>query len=440
MKNFVLLLLCLTLFFAPVSSLQADKSSSSAPAPEAPEDATLDDLTPGDEADEAPNRVAEDYYRTSKHSLSGVDSTIYTIYNSSLNFAFQDSTQDKLSITLIDNSTLDICTTDEYGFETHEYYNIDTYQRSQRFTYVKDVLGNLVVHCAPGSKSLYREHVVVEDMYDSETFYKQFTVDYSVESVEFTQDGRSIKVIGERGDSPCVTVFPVHCDLDSYESILNLYEAMLDIQRTYGDDVTRYASYTNYISASENDDYKCLLNLLGKLQNGKDAKSNFGYALKDLNGDGSDELILMRKDHHVAAIFTMVNGKPMLVNREHFYKSVWIDKEGLIHGYRYFKSEAYSVEWDEEFNIYRLGKGASLDFEISFSVKRDYSWIIGDFNKTYHKMESGTYNVMMNIGVEEYVSLRLRYEPYWMGDYCTADQADYSEYSGLTFIPLSSRK
>lgn len=43
-------------------------------------------------------------------------------------------------------------------------------------------------------------------------------------------------------------------------------------------------------------------------------QSSFGYALEDLNGDGSDELILLLIDYSVPAIFTTAGGEVRLVD------------------------------------------------------------------------------------------------------------------------------
>lgn len=43
-------------------------------------------------------------------------------------------------------------------------------------------------------------------------------------------------------------------------------------------------------------------------------KDYFGYALKDLNNDNNNELILLTKDFEILAIFTTINDKPKLVD------------------------------------------------------------------------------------------------------------------------------
>lgn len=439
MRLFISFLLCISLLFSFVSCAEFHKNDTVSPK-SSPKASAPDDSAEETKNDEAPVRVAEDYYRTEKHSLFGVDSIIYKIYDASLNFAFESSTQDELSFTLIDNSILDICTTDEYDRETHTYFNIDTRQKSYAFEYVKAICGELLAICAPGAKSLYREHIIVLNMFDPDETYRQYTVDYPVGEVQFTPDGRAIKVYKENTVS--AEVFPVRVGFDDYDSIITLFEWIVGYKRSYGDDVWHYARPDHYIRLSEveEDYYDYLVKSFGKLNDGKSPENNFGYALKDLNVDGSDELILMRKDHHVAAIFTMVNGKPVLTTTDLFYDAVWIDTEGLVHFYDYFRADQYSTSWSEDICVSRLNDSAGFDFVIYLDVERDYYVGSGEFKKTYHKMEPGTYNAMMNISVEEYISLRFKYEPYWMGDYGTADQTDFCEYSGLTFIPFAERE
>ena len=44
------------------------------------------------------------------------------------------------------------------------------------------------------------------------------------------------------------------------------------------------------------------------------ARETFGYALEDLNGNGSPELILLFNDYTVLAVFSMSNGSPQLLD------------------------------------------------------------------------------------------------------------------------------
>jgi len=61
------------------------------------------------------------------------------------------------------------------------------------------------------------------------------------------------------------------------------------------------------------------------------AASTFGYAKKDLNGDGVEELILLEGEYHVLAIFTEVNGSAVFLDSYDDTRSAWIDASGKIH-------------------------------------------------------------------------------------------------------------
>lgn len=52
--------------------------------------------------------------------------------------------------------------------------------------------------------------------------------------------------------------------------------------------------------------------------------SSFGYALKDINGDGITELILLREDYFVLAVFTLDSDKAQLLD------AYWYKHRGMI--------------------------------------------------------------------------------------------------------------
>jgi len=61
------------------------------------------------------------------------------------------------------------------------------------------------------------------------------------------------------------------------------------------------------------------------------ARESFGYALKDLNGNGSPELILMLKDYTVLAVFSQVDDKPRLLDAFWPRHRCAIDLSGLLY-------------------------------------------------------------------------------------------------------------
>ena len=60
-------------------------------------------------------------------------------------------------------------------------------------------------------------------------------------------------------------------------------------------------------------------------------KLDCGYAQKDLNGDGVDELILLNSEYYIMAIFSYADEKPILLGIYRDRNFCWIDGDGLLH-------------------------------------------------------------------------------------------------------------
>ena len=163
-------------------------------------------------------------------------------------------------------------------------------------------------------------------------------------------------------------------------------------------------------------------------------KLTWGYAKKDLNGDGANELILLNEDYTVIAIFSYTDGKPTVIGglNESFpyqrptLENCWIDGDGYIYttGPRAFEHKSkYRVAQD----------GASLEIIVDYwQVKRmeyepevrvvtDYYMLMGDEE--------------IEITESEYKALDDQHGKY-LGQYAGKDVT--VEYAGLTFIPLFS--
>ena len=163
-------------------------------------------------------------------------------------------------------------------------------------------------------------------------------------------------------------------------------------------------------------------------------KLTWGYAKKDLNGDGADELILLNEDDTIIAIFSYVDGKPTVIGGLNYafpyerpsLEDAWIDGDGYIYttGPRAFEHKRkYRVAQD----------GASLEIIADYwQVKRmeyepevrtvtDYYMLMGDEE--------------IEITESEYKALDDQHGKY-LGQYAGKDVT--AEYAGLTFIPLFS--
>lgn len=111
-------------------------------------------------------------------------------------------------------------------------------------------------------------------------------------------------------------------------------------------------------------------------------KATFGYAMKDLNGDGVEELILLESNFHVLAIFTQVDGKVVLLDSYNDLRTAFIDENGLIH----VKQRVLpGLENDCEYFVYKVG-GGELVVKIAVGIKFDAK----DEQKNIYQISDGT--------------------------------------------------
>lgn len=94
----------------------------------------------------------------------------------------------------------------------------------------------------------------------------------------------------------------------------------------------------------------------------------FGYALKDLNGDGNEELILLLKDYTVLAVFTISDGKPKLLD------AYWPKHRCAIYG----SGLLYTLTSDGSANsYYRIQQISDSNLVTLEEYGRDYMIING---------------------------------------------------------------
>lgn len=115
------------------------------------------------------------------------------------------------------------------------------------------------------------------------------------------------------------------------------------------------------------------------------AREAFGYALKDLNGNGDTELILILKDYTVLAIFSMSNGMPTLMDAYWPKHRCAILNSGLLYTLTssgaddwYYKTQKISQDGSELLPTEEFGS-TSVDEQSSttFSDPRYYKVIDG---------------------------------------------------------------
>ena len=108
-----------------------------------------------------------------------------------------------------------------------------------------------------------------------------------------------------------------------------------------------------------------------------DKCATVGYAMKDLNGDGVKELILLEGNFHVLAIFTQVDGAAVLLDSYNDLRTAFIDADGCIHvkvrmipGYKNNeKKDGYS-KYDYEAFVYEICDGKLVE-KVAIGMKYD---------------------------------------------------------------------
>lgn len=115
----------------------------------------------------------------------------------------------------------------------------------------------------------------------------------------------------------------INVTFDTYDSIIATYKKLVEITPDIIDEKELYnenVSNLFYINEAQMDWFSRLTTSIaifypkdteGLKNNGYD---DFGYAVKDINGDNSDELILMLSDGTIIAIFTISNNVPVLLD------------------------------------------------------------------------------------------------------------------------------
>ena len=150
-----------------------------------------------------------------------------------------------------------------------------------------------------------------------------------------------------------------------------------------------------------------------------DGDNSYGYAKKDLNGDGVEELILLNDNYEIFALFTEKGGKAQLVDGAY---GSWIDENGRI---RKELGTGGLVSRDGEGYVYVLD-GVELKPEIAVGYKVN----IYLQKEGWYKIEDGK---KIDVSAEEGETLYAGYDILPFG----YSNEEYTRtFSGIEFIPL----
>lgn len=153
-------------------------------------------------------------------------------------------------------------------------------------------------------------------------------------------------------------------------------------------------------------------------------KGAVGYDKKDLNGDGIEELVLLNGDYSIVALFSTVDGQPILLDNYTEHRICQIDGKGLIHAVACGDADG------RQGTVYRIAEGGECLEEL-FGFGIDGHTLIGETLTTnYYKVENGS---KQYIGKDEYNSIVTRYHEYLENK--TATEVNKT-LSSLQFHPL----
>lgn len=104
----------------------------------------------------------------------------YEIYDSYGKTVFSETTDSPLSITMLDENTVDINKGMGTGLAVHKYYSVTENEFSQEFSYVICSLKNMIAYISvPKENSLQDRTIVVQNTFDEKEYYKEFELDLS---------------------------------------------------------------------------------------------------------------------------------------------------------------------------------------------------------------------------------------------------------------------
>ena len=266
MKKYIALLLCLMTMLSLFSCNETDKNKDTENDTAHTETLENDDAT-----------TDKQYYKIEEIELTKVR---YYIYDSDGNTVLSDETDRPLDISMLGDHIVDICIGMGTGLRIHKYYDVQYNRFSEEYSYVAAASGNLVAYIDTSMEDPMTNRVlVVRDIFDKNTFYKSFGLDFSptvhdpIETAIFTDGEAELEVVylSERPPVPLSITLPIRRASGEGEILSQAEMAM----KMYAQTLSGLASYTTPYSGIPL--CEC---------------ENLGYAYVDLDGDSVNELII----------------------------------------------------------------------------------------------------------------------------------------------------
>jgi len=389
-KNVAFLLACIMLL-SLCSCVADDKIN--APADSDPDDVNSNSETNMEEMEDTEEEKETeiknldfpkqgDYYRIEKVEENRVKYYFYGLDGRVAHFGEADS-----SFHISKPSNYLLCITEG---KNRQYYDVANNRFSKIYSKdsVRGTSENIVIYLR-GDVNNYV--LVAESLFD-DTFYKEFALDFK----ETANPIRSLKVLYGRiylsydakdrtERNVILPLFEAGYDFFvDYSSIQNLIHAVYAVCEHTGNYETDFSTVLGITDAQQVEwCHKLVQSAFLYSPPQLSERQRVRGSVRDLNGDDVYELIVLNEGYDVIAIFTTVDGSPVLL--DHFGKEriCEVDHEGSIHVIERESGGTYSRE------IFRLPRGGgSLEPIITIGCNvREFS--DGSSAKEFYKVENG---------------------------------------------------
>ena len=295
MKKYIAILLCLlmvtSLFSCSIWNKSNDTESDTSDAEMPEKDNGTTDISVDD--------TNKQYYKIEEIGLAKVR---YYIYDSDGNIVLSDETDRPLDISMLGDNIVDICIGMGTGISIHKYYDVQNNRFSEEYSYVAAASGNLVAYIDTSMENPMTNRVlVVRDIFDKNTFYKSFGLDFSptvhdpIESAVFTEDESELEVVylSERPPVSLSITIPIRRAAGEGEILSHAERAMQAYEAALNDEICVIDEHLGEIKLKACRFPSDNLRL--------DECKILNKAILDMDGDGINEYVIQSpdKDHIV---------------------------------------------------------------------------------------------------------------------------------------------
>ncbi len=141
---------------------------------------------------------------------------------------------------------------------------------------------------------------------------------------------------------------------ESYESIIKLLDDISNICFESGNisgDRSKYEATLNFADEKEREWFGKIFD--SAIDGRYGSELPYGYSIGDINGDGINELLFLREDYKVLSVFTLSDGKPVMLDSFGYRRKGKIDTEGVIYTFENVFSETVP-----QYGIYKIAGGS----------------------------------------------------------------------------------